>query len=149
MLPEGKAVRLRLGPQEREFLGELLAGLAALLEEDAADDPALRRLRPDGYADAEAAAEFRQLTEDDLRRSQLDALDQVRSSLRGSGADAELVLDAVTVEAWLMTLTQMRLVLAVRLGLTEDSGPRDDPEFAGYDWLTALQDLLVRLAMDG
>ncbi len=64
-----------------------------------------------------------------------------------------VILSAEEGETWLRALNDIRLALGVRLGITEelseqmaDLGPRDPRYgvFAVYDWLTAMQDSLVR-----
>src|SRR5690606_21563571 len=54
---------------------------------DAPQDPALLRLLPDAYRDApDGAAEFRRLTEADLRASKTEHLRLLRAALQASGA---------------------------------------------------------------
>jgi hypothetical protein len=93
-------------------------------------DPAVHRLLPDASDDdAELAAEFRRLTEGDLRNAKIERLRALWLSLTGGAAgapdeaDTDLVVardDAVDLAA---TITDLRLVLADRLGLEteEDS----------------------------
>ena len=96
-------------------------------------DPAVHRLLPDASDDDdELAAEFRRLTEGDLRNAKIERLrtlwlsltDGVAGAPGAPGeADTDLVVrrhDAVDLAA---TLTDLRLVLADRLGLEteEDS----------------------------
>ena len=132
-----------------------------LAEDDVAGDPALSRLVPDAYADADAAREFRSLTERDLLARRADDAAVVLASLAAIGElsddpeDPRLVevveipLDAVEVRAWLRTLSAVRLVLATRLGITDDDDhPQDDPRFGIYEWLGYRLDGLVR-AIDG
>ncbi|MEV8023204.1 DUF2017 family protein [Microbacterium sp. NPDC080220] len=129
-----------------------------------ARDPAVRRLVPDAYRDdADAAAEFRRLTQDDILERRLTDAGVVRASLRRDGRDldpAELdrtqAEDALVVEltpevagAWLRTLAALRLVLAERLGATgEDHDGDGDPRFGVYEWVGYRLDVLVR-ALDG
>ena len=93
-------------------------------------DPAVRRLLPDASDDdAALAAEFRRLTEGDLRRAKIERLRTLWLSLTDGpagapgGPETDLLVrrdDAVDLAA---TLTDLRLVLADRLGLEteEDS----------------------------
>lgn len=84
------------------------------------EDPALRRLLPDGSkADADVAAEFRRLTEVDLRATKVTnllllrvAFDEARPLLVVGPDDAPGVAAA---------LTDVRLVIADRLGLRTDA----------------------------
>ena len=114
-------------------------------------DPALARLLPDAYADdPEAASEFRRFTEQDLRAGKRGNAGAVLAGLapyldRGG----KLPLDRDEVDAWLGTLNDLRLVLATRLGVTEqtdlDPAP-DDPQAQAlliYGWLGWLQESLL------
>lgn len=120
------------------------------------DDPVLARLFPDGYReDPEAAREFRRYTEATLRDGKREAAEVVLASLRGTPPGTEMVLDKEQAQCWLRALNDVRLALGTRLEITDDAydGPPsgldpDDPVFAlfaAYDWLTALQDQLVRV----
>jgi hypothetical protein len=116
------------------------------------DDPALARLFPDAYADDdEAASEFRRFTERSLRDVKLANARTVLDGLAAAGD--KLTLTDGEAQAWLGTLNDLRLTLCSRLDIQEDSHelfaalPEDDPAFAAYwvyDWLTYLQDSLVR-----
>lgn len=105
-------------------------------------DPALARLLPDAYRDDDdAAAEHRRLTERGLvERKQANA-EIVISSL----GSREIVLDAAAVQAWLRTLTDLRLALAARLQIEDDDdeGLGDETLLTIYDWLGWLQGSLV------
>jgi hypothetical protein len=116
------------------------------------DDPALARLFPDAYADdEEAAGEFRRFTERALRDTKLAHAGTVADTLARSG-DKVTLTDA-EAQAWLGTLNDLRLTLGSRLGVEEDNHeaflalPEDHPLFGlyhVYDWLTFLQETLVR-----
>ncbi|WP_225753988.1 DUF2017 family protein [Actinotalea sp. Marseille-Q4924] len=81
-------------------------------------DPALLRLLPPASADAEVAAEFRRLTELDLRRSKSDQLLRLRACIDAAGPDLVVVpSEAPRVAA---ALTDVRLVTSERLGLRSD-----------------------------
>ena len=86
---------------------------------DLPDDPALARLLPDAHADdPEASSEFRRYTERGLRERKRQCLETARLTLGREGA---LTLDETEAQAWLVALTDVRLVLAERMGLrTED-----------------------------
>jgi len=115
------------------------------------DDPALRRLFPDAYADDEdAAAEFRRFTERSLRDTKLAHARTVLDSIDRAGT--KIVLTDGEAAAWLGTLNDLRLTLASRIGLDEDNHeafhqlPASHPAFALfhlYDWFTFLQETLV------
>ncbi len=146
--------------------------LDAVLDAFATDDPSrptdpvLLRLFPDAYRDDdEAAAEFRRYTERSLREQKAGAAATMLASLATAGdtgphdsgrrgADKVKVhLDEDQAEAWLRTLTDLRLALGTRLGVDEDdterwqSLPEDDPQrhiHDVYDWLGFVQETLVR-----
>lgn len=122
---------------------------------EAPTDPVLRRLFPNAYADdPDAAAEFRRFTERDLRSKKIAdaavALEQLDACVAAQG---ELRIPTSQADAWLRTLTSLRLSLATRLGI-EDAAvadslaalPDDDPRAflaSVYDWLGFAQETLV------
>lgn len=116
------------------------------------EDPVLARLLPDAYTgDAEAAGDFRRYTEHDLRSGKVAAARTVLATLPEGGG--QLRLSADDAQSWLRALNDVRLALGVRLSVTEDFEERmarldpDDPHWAYfwvYDWLTYLQETLVR-----
>lgn len=129
--------------------------LAALvgIDPDAApsDDPAVRRLLPDAFADdPEASGEFRRFTERDLRSAKVRHAEQVLADL-GDGGVVRVVGEQVP--PWLGFLNDARLVLGARLQITEENHdelvelPEEDPRAALvglYGWLTYLQESLVQ-----
>jgi hypothetical protein len=146
-----------LDSAEASVVGLLLDQLEMLLEADADDvagDPVLARLLPPGHrGDAEAAAEYRELTEASLRSAKADDLAMMRASLPDGGG--ELRLDADQAAAWLRSTNDLRLALGTRLEITEDTEPPEefsgdeDQQLAVYYWLTALQGSLVDALADG
>ena len=133
------------------------------------DDPVLRRLLPNAYADEESAGEFRRYTEDSLRQKKrahamaiYEALmpdDEIWSADkpidRGS---IEVSLNTDEIMVWLGGLNDLRLALAVRLGIGENSPnvkaerqkfelmKESDPMkavYAVYSWLGWLQQSLL------
>ncbi|MEV3922478.1 DUF2017 domain-containing protein [Actinomadura coerulea] len=161
--------RVRLEPEETALLRALMEQLLALLGEEPgekgelaslgiaenatkSDDPVLARLFPDAYRDdGEAAGEFRRYTEMGLRDGKREAARAVLGALGEGGTDT--VLDEKRMQEWLRALNDARLAIGTRLDITEDwyeeaggMDPRDPraPMFAAYDWLTMLQDGLVR-----
>ncbi len=116
------------------------------------DDPVLARLLPDAYADdAEAAGDFRRFTEQELRNGKAAAARTVLATLPEDGGRVRLSPEEAQV--WLRALNDVRLALGVRLSITEDFEARlqdldpADPRSAYmwvYDWLTFLQETLVR-----
>ena len=170
------AIRVQLAPEERMVLtgfarevADMLGGvpapdpdpLAALvgMTDDATappptppEDPALLRLLPDAYDDPAGAAEFRRLTDDELRRGKATALVRLADDVDASRE--AVVLDADGADSWVQALNDVRLVLGVRLGIDDDGAawrrslPPDDPRVplaAAYTWLTGLQDRLLDL----
>jgi len=130
-------VRVRLGDGERRVLHDVFTEVRDLLEDPAApqddplaalvgigtavrppEDPALARLLPDAHRDdPEAAAEFRRYTESGLRTRKREGLGLV---LRSLDRGAPVRLDDTEARAWLVALTDVRLVLAERIGLRTD-----------------------------
>jgi hypothetical protein len=128
---------VRLPSAEREVLGSLPPMLRALLAEQDAEDPALRRLFPSAFLDdEEAAAEF-----DSVVRE------------RTVGSDR---LSEEELSAWLASVNDLRLVLGVRLAVTEESTPAEfngDPEteqaYALYAYLSYLEEEMVEALSNG
>ncbi|MDN4596584.1 DUF2017 domain-containing protein [Leifsonia virtsii] len=150
-------VSARFEPGEAQLLLSLAEeavelARAAASPENAIADPALGRLLPDAYPDdPEASAEFRRFTAPGLADRKEAAALTVVDTLAGVGGDSrvEVVLDEVQATAWLRTITDVRLVLAARLGIRQDGDEGDihDEESAMqravYDWLAAVQEFLV------
>ena len=131
------------------------------------DDPVLQRLLPDAYRDdSDESAEFRRFTERSLTSAKVANAEAVLASLREAGLDEtkvddedvenqeplEVELDPTAVQAWLRTLTDVRLSLAVRLGIESDEDmmllhqSEDEAVIAMtelYDWLGYVQETLV------
>ncbi|NQX13932.1 DUF2017 domain-containing protein [Microbacteriaceae bacterium VKM Ac-2855] len=159
----------RFESEEAEVLRQLAFELLQLFDgvdraEAPATDPALLRLLPDAYRDdAEAAAEFRRFTAEDLVRRKMDnaravvaALDSaepepIKRRAFSSLGEVTVRLDAAGALAWLRALADMRLALGVRLGIDDDGAEADwagrDAKMEGvrnvFDWLAAVQDGLV------
>ncbi len=154
--------------------GDAFADLVASLESSVATpdgmprgtdpgdrDPALARLLPDAHrGDPAVAAEFRRLTEQDLRRRKSDGLTVAIEALRGVTDGDRVSLDLETAQAFVVALTDTRLLIGERLGLrTEEDVEalelqlRAEPDnpvayaAAVYDFLTWLQDTLVGALM--
>jgi hypothetical protein len=130
-------------------------------------DPALARLLPDAYGpggevgesgdraepedvDERNSAEFRRLTERDLRNGKMTDAEGLLSSLPEGGG--KVVLDEERAQQWLRTLNDVRLALGTRLGVSEDAAqdfeqlPADDPDSTAYElyvWLSILQESLL------
>ena len=127
---------------------------------EAPDDPALQRLLPDAHRDdVEASAEFRRFTEHTLREAKIAnamvVLDSIGDVTDIGEGDLEFELSPAQARAWLQCLTDLRLTLATRLGVTADddefwdSLPDDDPRVGVheiYGWLGFLLESLVDAA---
>lgn len=127
---------------------------------DAPEDPALRRLLPDAHReDPEQAAEFRRLTERSLRDGKLRDAAVVLGGLsavdEGITEDLEFEIDREAVRSWLRCLTDLRLTLAERLGVTANDetywqslDPDDEklPVYEIYQWLGHLLESLLDAA---
>ncbi|MBS2537596.1 DUF2017 domain-containing protein [Catenulispora sp. NF23] len=120
------------------------------------DNPALARLFPDAYGDADEAGEFRRLTEADLREGKRDLARQVLDTLRDYHPGDKLALDGDQARAWLGAVNDIRLVLAVWLEIEDDDdNPFDrireqDDRYeivVMYHWLGALVEWLVEALM--
>jgi hypothetical protein len=152
----GNTVSAKFEPEEADALA-ILAGQVATLVADRseyANDPAVLRLLPDAYPDdEEASAEFHRFTADDLARRKVANATAVAASLveaaRASKATT-VKLDPPTAQAWLRTLTDIRLTIAARLGFDdEEAGPTEDPLLLDvYDWLGFVQESLVSAVSD-
>ncbi len=129
------------------------------------EDPVLQRLLPDAYRnDEQEAGEFRRLTERSLTAAKVRNAEDLIGSLIDGGLEVgalaavddahhiEVELNGDEVQAWLRSLTDIRLSLAVRLGIeTEEDSmliARSDDEATAamseiYDWLGYVQESLV------
>lgn len=81
-------------------------------------DPALARLLPNAAEDDDVAAEFRRLTESDLRAAKVDRLRMVWGALLAPGERLEVQPERAM--DWAAALTDVRLVLAERLGVVTE-----------------------------
>lgn len=125
---------------------ESLAGLSLRIDDiRAPDDAAVRRLLPDASRnEPQVSAEFRRLTEDDLRQVKTARLTALWDALTTGPADGwprgALVVHPDAGADLAATITDLRLVLADRLGLDDDEAsealyaelerdlPDDDPQ---------------------
>jgi hypothetical protein len=134
-------------------------------------DPVVLRLFPDGYRnDDEAADEFRRFTERSMRELKADSAATVLASLEAVGVTdsakedvskrekIRLRLNPAAAQAWLRTLTDLRLALGTRLGVEEGDEEHWDSLADGdtrrhihdvYEWLGWVQETLVRALSAG
>jgi hypothetical protein len=126
------------------------------------EDPVLQRLLPDAYRDnPDDSAEFRRFTESALTSAKVANAETVLATLVAGGLDltdesatqVEIELGPDEVQAWLRSLTDIRLSLAVRLGIeTEEDAMllenSSDQALVAmgelYDWLGYVQETLVQ-----
>jgi len=113
------------------------------------DDPAVARLLPDAYDDPDDARDFRRFTENDLRQSKMQHAMTVVEEIERSGEKVSVA----STDSWLGLLNDARIAIGTRIQISEDNHeelaglPDDDPRsglFHVYDWLTFLQESLVR-----
>ena len=132
-----RGIRAKFDDHEKALLAHLFVEVYELLDDQTAveadplaamvgigtavkppADPALARLLPDGHRDdPEASAEFRRYTEVGLRQRKRTGLETARRTL---GRPGVLLLDDSEAQAWVVALTDVRLVLAERMGLRTD-----------------------------
>ena len=144
-------VLVNIPPDEQEMLRHVLPQLREMLMADT--EPTLRRLNPPARPDnKEAESEYREMVDDDLLRTRLEAIELVESGIDGASLDEE------AVEAWMQSLNSLRLILGERLevDLIGDSAltdlePDDEraPVLALFEWVGWLLEQLVEAAMNG
>ena len=135
-----------------QLMAASIGNLEARIEQP--EDPVLNRLLPNAYADPESAAEFRKYTESSLRLVKQSHLMYLRQQLVFP-VDHELPKADISVTdptQWLIAINDLRLALAVRLGINTDSFDEyeamkdDNPQkslFAVYFWLGGIQESLI------
>lgn len=124
-------------------------------EPEISEDPVLRRLFPNAYPhDAAASSDFRRFTERGLKTKKVTEAQLVLEGLAATqDGSRRLRIPYEEAEAWLRTLTGVRLAVATRLEITDaDSAdrlaelPEDDPRaymISVYDWLGFAQETLI------
>ena len=144
-----------LWAQFDEFEAGVVAGLATqvaqLVDERPDYDPAVQRLLPDAYRDdPDAQDEYRTMTEADLASRKVANARLIAAALAPGEWPRAVELDEGGALQWMRSLTDIRLVLASRIGIRDDGESQDDASEAGlalreaYDALGALQESLVR-----
>jgi len=137
---------VRLTVSEREAIRGVPGMLRELLTDaDPATDPALQRLFPSAYVDdPERSAEFAHMVHDDLLAQRLAAVDTMERTIEADRLSAD------EVTAWLATINDVRLMLGVRLEVTESSTPLDFDDdddraasYAVYAFLSWLEEDVV------
>lgn len=124
-------------------------------EPEISDDPVVQRLFPNAYPhDPAASSDFRRFTERDQRASKIADAERVLATLERTREGHDPVrIEPDERDAWLRTLTALRLSVAVRLGITDTESaeelsrlPDSDPRaFMGsvYEWLGFAQESLL------
>jgi len=134
---------IRLSPEERDLLRGLAPRMREVFEDDA--DPVRGRLFPVAYPeDDDRQTEYRLLVQGELLDSHLAALAILEETVDAERLDEDALL------GWMRSLNEVRLVLGVRLEVTEEGDERptssDDPRtpaYAVYDYLTWLQGEII------
>lgn len=143
-------------PAEAAMLITLAGQITELVEGRTAHDgdPAILRLLPDAYPDdAEKSAEFRRFTVDDLANRKVAnarAMAEAVVTASEAGRPTTVQIDAQAAQAWIRSLTDIRLTIASRLGIERDGDePADDPDLLNlYDWLGFVQGSLIDVLDD-
>lgn len=160
-----RGITAKFDQSDARLLANLATQIAGLLagRDELIDDPAIERLLPDAYRDnVTDADEFRHFTEADL------ADDKIRSALgmaellapderttdtseatKTPDGKVRVTLDPAEAFDWMRSFTDIRLALATRLGIVDETSPiMVDGEtrytLAVYNWLGALQWSLVK-----
>ncbi len=139
-------ILIQFSASELELMRTLLGQYEELVQVES-DDPALDRLFPVAYRDdPDASAEFRQYTRSGLVDTKTAKAGAVAAALLGGSGDDGGTIELTDDEAerWLPVLTDLRLIVAERLGIRADDDPvPDDALGEVYDWLGQLQAYLI------
>lgn len=151
--PKG-AVRATLDEQEAAVLRSLIAEMTTLLDDEGPEDPVRKRLFPDAYDSTEESRKFADLVGGELRESKLGALQAMRRTL-GERGPVDASIAEPDAEAWLAALTDLRLAIGTRLGVTEETmSTQIDPDDPGaatlavLHWLGWLQESMIEAMGD-
>ncbi len=118
-------------------------------------DPVIARLFPPAYRhDDKAEQEYQRFTQNAQRRTKIEQAQLVLDALIASNGGREsVIVRGVDADAWLKTITAIRLALSVRLGIRTaediDELERLDPDeprgvlYGMYEWLAGFLDGLV------
>ena len=143
---------LRIPEAEREVLRTLPGQLRDLITDgDPLEDPAMRRLYPAAHLDdPEAAAEFDGFVRGDLTAQRMRSIETMTRTIDARRLNEE------EIAAWLAAINDLRLILGVRLNVTEVSVPADfegEPEreaaYALYAYLSYLEEEIVQALSEG
>ena len=156
LISEGEPEGFPPSPEPADTFDALVQDLEVEPDEpEVSEDPVLNRLFPNPYPhDADAASDFRRFTERDLKVKKVAearvVLDRLATTELGT---QDLQVPRDEVEAWLRTLTSVRLAVATRLGISDaDTAnelaelPEEDPRsfmVSVYDWLGFAQETML------
>jgi hypothetical protein len=138
-----------LSDEEGELLTGIIREYQELLDaEREPDDPVMARLFPSASLDDPILeADYRDLASDDLNQHKRQTARRVLAYLEDG--DRRPLTDE-ELEAWLVLLTDLRLAMGVRLGVTEETfdtfpNPNDPAQWpmAVLHYLGSLQESLV------
>ncbi|TFV98399.1 DUF2017 family protein [Leifsonia flava] len=151
-LTDAGRIRIDFEPDEATMLADLAGQIADLIT-DAPHDSAFTRLFPPAYRDdSAAAAEFERFERAGLAEGKVNAARTVHAAASVGELDpgeiVEVELDDDDVWPWLTHLTDVRSVLADRLGIEDDDSEiQPDDELLTllplYDWLGWLQGAII------
>lgn len=139
-----------LREEEVQLIRRIVGEYRELLATESNTDPVHKRLFPSASLDdKEVERDFREMSELSLLEEKLEAARMVEVTLEGEGP-WERKLTGDESDAWLKLLTDLRLVLGVRLAVTEEtmetpvdaSNPEQWP-MAVLHYLGGLQESLV------
>lgn len=146
----GDSVTLAFESHEAGLLRELVGETRILLDaEIPRADPVIARLFPDAYEDPAQARAYDDMVGGELRAEKVRALGEVADSLGESGP-ATVELSDGLVSSWLAWLTDVRLAVGTRLGVTEetmgtevDSESPEAPAYEVLHWLGWIQESII------
>lgn len=144
----GEGVVATLNQSERMLMADVLSILRDALENAEDDgDPAIRRLYPPATMDDDlAAAVYDVIHRGELAEGRRRAIEAVALTLAGGPLTGE------QAQAWLTTINDARILIGVRIDVTEDStisdfNDNDSGLFIVYQFLGKILDQLVEALM--
>ncbi len=156
LVSDGEPEGLQALPDSGDLFEQLTRDLQVDPDEpEVSDDPVLRRLFPTAYPhDAAASSDFRRFTERDLKVKKVRDADLVLGRLTETAeGERDLRIPREEVDAWLRTLTSVRLAVAARLGISDAESADELAQLADedprsfmvsvYDWLGFAQETLI------
>lgn len=143
--PADASVSVALGRAQRSALRALLGSVEEV--GDPEDDAAARRLYPPASSHEDVAAEFADMTRDDLR-SLHQADEAVLDDVLGRGNDDVVTMSTTEANACLRAVAAARIALAARFGMFEDEPRRVGfRQRAAVDFIGYVQEQMVHALM--